>query len=76
MKEIESLNGDGNKVWFIRGNDGDICITFSVPSKKVFLECVRVGVGNSGGPEIPMYVKEALIKVADAMERWESEGTN
>ena len=74
MKELISLNGDGNKVWFLRGvGDGDICITFNLPKQKVFMECVRIGVGNSGGQEVPFYVKEALIGVCNAMEKWDKE---
>ncbi len=73
MKEIISLDGNGNKVRFLRGNDGDIHISFDVPEKKVFLESVRVGVGNSGGQDVPIYVKQALNAVCDAMERWGNE---
>lgn len=74
MKELLSINGDGNKVWFLRGvGDGDIHIVFNLPKQKVFMESVRIGVGNSGGQEVPYYVKEALIEVYNAMERWEQE---
>lgn len=73
MKHLISLNGDGNQVSFVRGNDGDISICFDIPSKRVLWESVRVGVGNSGGQKVPGYVKDALIKVCEAMERWEEE---
>lgn len=73
MKHLISLNGDGNQVAFIRGNDGDINISFDIPSKDVFWECVRVGVGNSGGQKVPGYVKDALIQVCEAMDKWENE---
>ena len=73
MKAIISLDGNGNKVRFLRGNDGDIHISFDVPEKKVFLESVRVGVGNSGGQDVPIYVKRALIEVCEAMQRWDNE---
>lgn len=73
MKAIISLDGNGNKVRFLRGNDGDIHISFDAPEKKVFLESVRVGVGNSGGQDVPIYVKQALNAVCDAMERWDNE---
>ena len=73
MKEIISLDGNGNKVRFLRGNDGDIHISFDVPEKKVFLESVRVGVCNSGGQDVPIYVKRALIEVCEAMQRWDNE---
>lgn len=73
MKRLVSLNGDGNTVTFIRGNDGDINICFDVPNKEVLWESVRIGVGNSGGQKVPPYVKDALIKVCEAMEKWELE---
>lgn len=73
MKHLISLIGDKNQVAFIRGNDGDISISFDIPSKNAFWECVRVGVGNSGGQRVPGYVKDALIKVCEAMEKWENE---
>lgn len=73
MKHLVSLNGDKNQVAFVRGNDGDICISFDIPSKGVMWESVRVGVGNSGGQKVPGYVKEALIQVCEAMQRWEDE---
>jgi len=73
MKELISLDGNGNKVRFLRGNDGDIHISFDVPKKRVYLESVRIGVGNSGGQEVPIYVKTALNAVCDAMEKWENE---
>jgi len=71
MKELISLDGNGNKFRIIRGNDGDIHLGFDCPEKGVFLESVRVGVGNSGGQEVPDFVKRALIYLHDAMERWE-----
>lgn len=73
MKHLISLNGDQNQVAFVRGNDGDINISFDIPSKLIMWESVRVGVGNSGGQKVPGYVKEALIQVCDAMQRWEDE---
>lgn len=73
MKHLISLNGDKNKVAFVRGNDGDINISFDIPSKQVYWESVRIGVGNSGGQKVPGYVKDALIQVCEAMERWEQE---
>lgn len=73
MKRLISLNGDGNQASFLIGNDGDICITFDIPSKQIYWESVRVGVGNSGGQKVPGYVKDALIHVANAMSRWEQE---
>lgn len=73
MKELISLDGNGNKVRFLRGNDGDIHISFDVPKKKVLFESVRVGVGNSGGQDVPTYVKIALIEVCKAMRRWDNE---
>ena len=73
MKHLISLDGNKNQVAFVRGNDGDICISFDIPSKLVLWECVRVGVGNSGGQKVPSYVKDALIKVCKAMERWEQD---
>ena len=73
MKELISLNGDENKVRFFRGNDGDIHIVVDIPGKRAYLESIRIGVGNSGGQEVPYYVKEALIKVCEAMDRWEQE---
>ena len=71
MKELISLDGNGNKFRIIRGGDGDIHLGFDCPEKGVFLESVRVGVGNSGGQEVPAFVKRALIHLHDAMERWE-----
>lgn len=73
MKELISLNGDGNLVRFFRQNDGDIMISFCCPSRDVYLEGVRVGVGHSGGQEVPFYVKSALIKVCEAMDKWNNE---
>ncbi len=73
MKRLFSLDGNGSNVAFILGNDGYINISFNVPEKKVFLECVRVGTGNSGGQEVPIYVKTALIEVCKAMDKWEKE---
>lgn len=73
MKHLISLNGDGNQVAFIRGNDGDINISFDIPSKQIMWESVRIGVGNSGGQKVPAYVKDALIKVCEAMEKWEQD---
>ena len=73
MKELISLNGDGNSVRFFIQPDGDIILSFCCPSRKVFLEGVRVGVGNSGGQEVPIYVKTALLAVCDAMEKWDNE---
>lgn len=73
MKELISLDGNGNTVRFLRGNDGDIHISFCVPNKKIFLESVRVGVGNSGGQDVPIYVKRALIGVCCAFEKWGKE---
>ena len=57
----------------MRGNDGDIHIVVDIPDKNVYLETIRIGVGNSGGQEVPHYVKEALIKVCEAMDKWEEE---
>lgn len=71
MKELISLDGNGNKFRIIRGNDGDIHLGFDCPQKGVFIESVRVGVGNSGGQEVPDFVKRALINLFDAMEKWE-----
>lgn len=73
MKELISLDGNGNKVRFFRANDGDIHVSVCIPKKRVFLESIRVGVGNSGGQDVPFYVKSALIGVCDAMEKWEKE---
>ncbi len=73
MKELISLDGNGNIARFFRGNDGDIHISFDIPTKRVFLESVRVGVGNSGGQEVPIYVKSALIALCDAMIKWDKE---
>lgn len=73
MKDLISLNGDGNKVRFIRGNDGDICITFDIPKKRIFSECVRVGCCHAGGQQVPGYVKQALHSVVDAIIAWEKE---
>lgn len=73
MQQLISLNGDGNTASFVRGNDGDINISFDIPQKNVMWECVRIGVGNSGGQQVPGYVKDALIKVCEAMERWDNE---
>ena len=73
MKQLISLNGDGNTAYFVRGNDGDICIGFNCPSKDCYWECVRIGVGNSGGQSVPPYVKDALIKVTEAMTMWEED---
>ena len=74
MKELVSLNGDGNKVSFFKNvGDGDIIIAFNLPKKKVFMEAVRIGTGNSGGQEVPIYVKTALIEVCNAMEKWDNE---
>lgn len=67
MKHLISLNGDKNQVAFVRGNDGDINISFEIPSKQVYWESVRIGVGNSGGQKVPGYVKDALIQVCEAM---------
>lgn len=71
MKHLISLNGDKNQVAFVRGNDGDINISFDIPSKQIMWESVRVGVGNSGGQTVPYYVKDALIQVCEAMKKWE-----
>lgn len=71
MKHLISLDGNKNQVAFVRGNDGDICISFDIPSRGVMWESVRVGVGNSGGQRVPGYVKDALIKVCEAMDKWE-----
>lgn len=76
MKELISLNGDGNSVRFETGNDGDICITFSIPSRNVFWECVRVGSTHSGGQVVPTYVKKALNDVCIAMDKWNNETEN
>ena len=73
MKELISLDGNGNTVCFLRGNDGDIHISVCIPERKIFHESVRVGVGNSGGQEVPMYVKRALIEVCRAIEKWGKE---
>lgn len=73
MKELISLDGNGNLVRFIRGNDGDIHISFCLPGKRIYFESVRVGVGNSGGQDVPIYVKQTLNAVCDAMERWDNE---
>lgn len=73
MKELISLDGNGNLVRFVRGNDGDIHISFCLPDKRIYFESVRVGVGNSGGQDVPIYVKQALNSVCDAMERWDNE---
>lgn len=73
MKELISLDGTNNTARFILGNDGDINISFNIPSKRVFFESVRVGVGNSGGQDVPIYVKTALIAVCNAMEKWDKE---
>lgn len=73
MQKLISLNGDGNTVMFIRGNDGDICISFDCPSRECYWECVRIGVGNSGGQKVPSYVKNALIEVVNAMEKWDED---
>lgn len=73
MAELISLNGDKNTVKFIRGNDGDICITFNIPQKQIFWECVRVGNINAGGQTVPVYVKKALNELVDAMEQWDKE---
>lgn len=73
MKELISLDGNGNSVRFIRGNDRDIHISFCLPDKRIYFESVRVGVGNSGGQEVPIYVKQALHAVCDAMEKWDNE---
>ena len=73
MKHLISLDGNKNQVAFVRGNDGDICISLDIPSRGVMWESVRVGVGNSGGQKVPGYVKDALIKVCEAMDQWEQE---
>lgn len=75
MKLI-SLNGDGNEAYFERGNDGDIHIIMNIPSRNVFWETVRIGVGNHGGQHVPGYVKDALIQVYEAMQKWEEESTD
>lgn len=73
MKYLISLDGNKNQIAFVRGNDGDICISIDIPSKNIMWETVRIGVGNSGGQEVPVYVKNALIKVCEAMQKWENE---
>lgn len=71
MKELISLNGDGNKVRFMRGEDGDIVIAFDIPEKNLFNESVRIGIGNSGGQNVPHFIKKGLICLCDLMRRWE-----
>ena len=73
MKYLISLNGDKNQVTFVRGNDGDINISFDIPDKGIMWESVRIGVGNSGGQKVPGYVKDALIQVCNAMKKWEED---
>ena len=79
LKQLVSLNGDGNWARFVRGNDGDLHIIMATsdewtPEKcKGITHSVRVGVGNSGGQEVPSYVKKALSDLVSAFERWENE---
>ena len=73
MIYLMSLNGDRNQCSFVRGNDGDINISFCIPFKNIYFESVRVGVGNSEGQKVPGYVKDALIKVCNAFEKWNNE---
>lgn len=77
MKKLLSLNGDGNWVWFTRGNDGDMHIVMAITEEHYgkkyegIMHSVRVGVGNSGGQNVPHYVKEALSNLVNAFEQWE-----
>lgn len=79
MKKLVSLNGDGNWCRFDRGNDGDMHIIMGVTEEhygkkyKGIMHSVRVGVGNSGGQEVPFYVKEALSNLVVAFNKWEKE---
>jgi hypothetical protein len=72
MKELISLNGDGNKVRFMRGWDGDIVIAFDIPGKNLFNESVRIGIVNGGGQDVPSPIKKELIHLCELMERWEN----
>lgn len=55
----------------MRGEDGDIVIAFDIPEKNLFNESVRIGIGNSGGQDVPHFIKKGLICLCDLMRKWE-----
>lgn len=76
LKHLADLDCNGNWARFLRGNDGDLHIIMATsdewtPEKcKGITHSVRVGVGNSGGQDVPLYVKKALSDLVDAFEKW------
>lgn len=79
LTHLADLDCNGNWARFLRGNDGDLHIIMATademtPDKyKGIMHSVRVGVGNSGGQEVPSYVKKALCELVSAFEKWENE---
>lgn len=76
LTHLADLNNNGNWVRFLRGNDGDLHIVMATADEmtpdryKGIMHSVRVGIGNSGGQEVPSYVKKALSDLVDAFEKW------
>lgn len=76
MKQLISLDGNDNRCWFVRGNDGDMHIVmatsdeFTADKYKGIMHSVRIGVGNSGGQHVPNYVKNAISNLIDAYDKW------
>ena len=79
LTHLADLDCNGNWARFLRGNDGDLHIVMATaddmtPDRyKGLMHSVRVGVGNSGGQEVPSYVKKALCDLVSAFEKWENE---
>lgn len=79
LTHLADLDCNGNWVRFLRGNDGDLHIVMATADEmtperyKGIMHSVRVGVGNSGGQEVPHYVKKALCDLVGAFEKWEAD---
>lgn len=76
LTHLADLDCNGNWVRFLRGNDGDLHIVMATADEmtpdryKGIMHSVRVGVGNSGGQNVPSYVKQALNNLVTAFEKW------
>lgn len=81
LTHLADLDNNGNWVRFLRGNDGDLHIVMATADEmtpdryKGIMHSVRVGVGNSGGQEVPVKVKLALSNLVTAFEEWENSKT-